>query len=67
MTIPLLLSWLIGSAVCLSLPKVKEDFDDDVHDEVQEEVQDPAKLVSIAEHLRSEHLHISNYEPSVRS
>ena len=57
MTVLLLLPWLASSAVCLSIERLPLQ---------QEEVQeDPAQLISIAEHLRKEHLGISNFNPSV--
>ena len=55
----LLISW-VASSVCLSIEHLPLQPQ-------QEEVQeDEAHLISIAEHLRKEHLGISNFNPSVR-
>ena len=60
MTLLPLIPWLVSSVVCLSIEHLPAQPQ-------QEEVQeDPAQLISIAEHLRKEHLGISNFNPSVR-
>ena len=64
MTPPLLLlvlvCWVVTSVVCLSIEHLPAQQQSE---EVQE---DTAQLISIAEHLRKEHLGISNFNPSVR-
>ena len=58
----LLVCWVVSSAVCLSIEHLPAQ-----HQHQSQEVQeDTAQLISIAEHLRKEHLGISNFNPSVR-
>ena len=56
----LLTPWLLSSVVSLSIEHLP------VQNQLEEVQEDPAQLISIAEHLRKEHLGISNFNPSVR-
>ena len=55
----LLISW-VASSVCLSIERLP------LQHQEEEGQKDEAQLISIAEHLRKEHLGISNFNPSVR-